>query len=156
MSNDNDIYPYILKYSLPFFIPFRYFAMFFLNGDIFPALIKYQKKLRSSPKNVIKSWARNTPHILGFVNSLLRHKIHSKQQILDVWAKDKFCKYSLSLFYLENNTHDIFYQIYLENNITKNRFFLLQIFYKNIVIFFSNRSRRPLSNGHHWSNYFKI
>lgn len=66
--------------------------MFFLNGDIFSELKDYKKFLRSSPKNVVKLWAQNTPHILTFVNSLIRRQINSKQKLLDIWKKDKFCK----------------------------------------------------------------
>lgn len=67
--------------------------MFLLNGDIFPQLKAHIKMLRSSPKNVVKSWAQNTPHILTFVNALIRRQVYSKQKLMDVWNKDKFCEY---------------------------------------------------------------
>lgn len=65
--------------------------MFFLSGEIFPQLKAHVKLLRSAPKNVVKSWAQNTPHILTFVNALIRHQVCSKQKILDIWKKDEFC-----------------------------------------------------------------
>lgn len=71
---------------------YKYFAMFFLNGDIFIEIQKYRKLMRSSPKNIVKSWAKNNPHILGFVNALIRNEVCSKQKLLDVWKKDQFCK----------------------------------------------------------------
>lgn len=70
--------------------------MFFLNGDIFPQLKTNLKMLRSSPKNIVKSWAQNTPHILGFINALIRRQVYNKQKLLDVWKKDSFCKYSMA------------------------------------------------------------
>lgn len=79
------------------FFLFRYFAMFFLNGDIFPQLKANIKMLRSSPKNIVKSWAQNTPHILGFVNALIRRQVYNKSKLLDVWKKDTFCKCRLEL-----------------------------------------------------------
>lgn len=70
----------------------RWFAMFLLDGEVMPALQAYRKQLRSSPKTVVKTWAKATPHILNFVNSLLRAQVHRRQQLLDVWAKDPNCK----------------------------------------------------------------
>lgn len=70
----------------------KYLAMFFLNGDIFSDLQPHKKLLRSAPKNVIKSWAQNTPHILAFVNALIRRQVHNRQTLLDAWKKDKLCK----------------------------------------------------------------
>lgn len=73
--------------------------MFFLNGEIFPQLKANVKFLRSSPKNVVKTWAQNTPHTLGFVNALIRHQVNNKQKILDIWKKNQFCEYnSLQLY----------------------------------------------------------
>lgn len=66
--------------------------MFFLNGDIFPSLKIYQKKLRSSPKNIVKHWAGSTPHIINFVNCLVRNQVHTKQHLLDAWSKDRLCE----------------------------------------------------------------
>lgn len=71
----------------------KYFAMFFLSGDVFTDLQSHKKLLRSSPKNMIKSWAQNTPHILAFVNALIRRQVHNRQTLLDAWKKDKLCKY---------------------------------------------------------------
>lgn len=68
--------------------------MFFLSGEIFPQLKGNVKLLRSSPKNIVKSWAQNTPHILGFVNALIRRQVNNKQRILDIWKKDQFCTYN--------------------------------------------------------------
>lgn len=65
--------------------------MFFLNGEIFPKLKDNVKMLRSSPKDVIKSWAQKKQHILTFVNALIRRNINNKQTILDIWEKDQFC-----------------------------------------------------------------
>lgn len=71
----------------------KYFAMFFLDGVIFSDLQAHKKLLRSSPKNVIKSWSQNTPHILAFINALIRRQVHNRQTLLDAWKKDKLCKY---------------------------------------------------------------
>lgn len=67
--------------------------MFILNGDVFPQLKENIKLLRSSPRNIIKSWAQNTPHVLAFINTLIRRQIYNKQKLFDVWKKDEFCKY---------------------------------------------------------------
>lgn len=66
--------------------------MFFLSGEIFPQLKPNIKLLRSSPKNIVKSWAQNIPHILNFVNALIKYQLNNKQKILDIWKKDQFCK----------------------------------------------------------------
>lgn len=88
--------------------------MFILNGDVFSQLKAHKKKLRSSPKNIVKSWSKNTPHILAFVNALIRHKVYNRQKLLDVWQKDKFCKFALQVSYtlkwfkLKNNFYSLF------------------------------------------------
>lgn len=71
---------------------YKYFAMFFLNGDVFAELGKHRKLLRSAPKNIVKSWAKNTPHILGFLTALIQREVCSKQKLLDAWKKDQFCE----------------------------------------------------------------
>lgn len=70
----------------------RYFAMFLLAGEVFPALLVYRKQLRSSPQTLIKTWAKATPHILAFVNALNRAQVREKQQLLDAWVRDPNCK----------------------------------------------------------------
>lgn len=66
--------------------------MFLLNGDVLPQFKDYKKSLRSTPKNVVKSWSKNTPHIVSFVNRLLQGKVFSKQTLLDKWRKKPNCK----------------------------------------------------------------
>lgn len=66
--------------------------MFLLDGEVFPAISAYKKSMRSAPKNVVKTWSKSTPHILNFVNQLIRQQITSRQQLLDVWEKDPNCE----------------------------------------------------------------
>lgn len=68
--------------------------MHFLNGDVFSKVLEYRKAMRSTPKNVVKTWAKNTPHILHFVNSLIRNHISSKQDLVDIWKTNRNCKLS--------------------------------------------------------------
>lgn len=70
----------------------RYFAMFLLNGDIFPKISDYKKQMRSVPKNIVKKWSKDTPHVLSFVNKLINRQVSSKQKLLDLWRKDANCK----------------------------------------------------------------
>lgn len=37
---------------------YKWFAMFLLDGSIFPKLKKFTKSLLSTPKTMIRSWAR--------------------------------------------------------------------------------------------------
>lgn len=72
---------------------FRYFAMFLLNGDIFPKIAVYRKQMRSVPKNIIKSWSKDTPHVLNFVNKLINRQVNSKPKLIDIWRKESDCKF---------------------------------------------------------------
>lgn len=100
--------------------------MFFLNGEMFPQLKANVKLLRSSPKNIVKSWAQNTPHILGFVNTLIRHQVVNKQKILDIWKKDQFCMF---IVFCYDVSHEIFQVI--KKCVS---FKIFQIFCKSIAI----------------------
>lgn len=73
---------------------FRYFAMFLLNGDIFPKISEYKKQMRSVPKNIVRSWSKNTPHVLAFVNKLINRRVNNKQKLLDLWRKESNCKFA--------------------------------------------------------------
>lgn len=107
--------------------------MFFLGGDVFPLLKANVKLLRSSPKNVVKFWAQNTPHILAFINALIRRQVYSRQKLLDVWTKDKFCRF----FYRTSN-----------NEIITNRFVCrFQILCKSIKISWLSQRLIMLLNG---------
>lgn len=66
--------------------------MHFLKGDIFPQILEYKKSMRSTPNNVIKSWAKNTPHILNFINCLIRNQVSSKQALVEQWRTNQNCK----------------------------------------------------------------
>lgn len=66
--------------------------MFFLAGEIVPGVLVHRKELRSTPANLLKSWVANQPHVMAFVNRLLRARVHSRQALLDAWAKDPNCK----------------------------------------------------------------
>lgn len=70
--------------------------MFFLNGEIFPKICEYKKQMRSVPKNIVKSWSRDTPHVLAFVNKLISRQVNSKQKLMDVWRKESNCKLILT------------------------------------------------------------
>ncbi|KAJ6635942.1 putative ATP-dependent RNA helicase kurz [Pseudolycoriella hygida] len=67
---------------------YRYFAMFLLNGDIFPQISEYKKKMRPAPKSIVKPWCKNTPNVVSFVNKLLSRGVASKQKLLGVWSKE--------------------------------------------------------------------
>lgn len=67
--------------------------MFLLNGEIFPKIAQYKKQMRSMPKNIVKSWSKDTPHVLGIVNKLINRQVNSKQKLIDAWKKDSNCKF---------------------------------------------------------------
>lgn len=71
---------------------FRYFAMFLMNGDMFPKISEYKKQMRSMPKNIVKSWSKDAPHVLGIVNKLINRQVNSKQKLIDLWRKESTCK----------------------------------------------------------------
>lgn len=66
--------------------------MFFLSGEIVPGVLAHKKEFRSTPANILKSWVANQPHVMAFVNRLLRARVYSRQALLDAWAKDPNCK----------------------------------------------------------------
>lgn len=67
--------------------------MFLMNGDIFPKISAYKKQMRSMPKNMVKSWSKDTPHVLGIVNKLINRQVNTKQKLTDAWEKDSNCKF---------------------------------------------------------------
>lgn len=67
--------------------------MFLLNGDVFPKIAEYKKQMRSVPKNIVKSWSKDTPHVMNFVNKLINRQANNKQKLIDIWRKDKNCKH---------------------------------------------------------------
>lgn len=63
----------------------RYFGMFLLNGDVFPRLLEFKNKLKTTPSSITKSWSNLNEFVANFTKAILSKQINSKQKLLDIW-----------------------------------------------------------------------
>ncbi|XP_070571551.1 probable ATP-dependent RNA helicase DHX37 [Ptychodera flava] len=73
---------------------YKWFATFLLDGKVIATLGEYVPYLLSSPRTMVKSWAKLQPRTEVFLNALIRERVDSKKQLLQAWEKDD--KYLLS------------------------------------------------------------
>jgi ATP-dependent RNA helicase DHX37/DHR1 len=77
---------------------YKWFANFFLNGDLFDNMIKYKNVLLASPNTMLKSWAKLQPRTEALLNSLVNKQCVNKEKLIKIWEnEDKNCKFD-SLF----------------------------------------------------------
>ena len=72
--------------------------MYLLKGIVFPKLLVYKDKLKSTPNSIIKSWSNLNENIRKFTVALVNNGINNKTIIIEKWKKDSNCK--LSFLYI--------------------------------------------------------
>jgi len=63
----------------------KYYARFFLEGEIFPALRPFVPVLVTKPSTVLKTWTQ--PKIQGLVNPFSRFGINSRKRLETMWQE---------------------------------------------------------------------
>ncbi|KAG8224605.1 hypothetical protein J437_LFUL009178 [Ladona fulva] len=71
---------------------YRWFAVFLLEGDVFPALRTYRESLLSAPTVMIKSWAKIQSRTDILLKALVSKKADSKSKLLEIWKNEPTCK----------------------------------------------------------------
>lgn len=69
---------------------FKFFAQFFLNGDVCRPLAKYTASLLSTPSTMVKTWAKLQPRTQMLLQQLTISNVDSLDLLLAAWQKDKF------------------------------------------------------------------
>ncbi|KAM7350528.1 putative ATP-dependent RNA helicase kurz [Cochliomyia hominivorax] len=64
-----------------------YFAMFVLDGQVFPQLKPFKSKLKSTPSSLTKSWSNLNEHILKFKRCFITKLLNTREKLLEVWQK---------------------------------------------------------------------
>ncbi|KAL6420695.1 hypothetical protein ACFW04_013977 [Cataglyphis niger] len=67
----------------------KWFAFFFLEGQICPKLKRFVPSLLTTPGSITKSWAKLIPRTQIILQALLSHEIMSKDKLLQIWTSDK-------------------------------------------------------------------
>ncbi|XP_014283123.1 probable ATP-dependent RNA helicase kurz [Halyomorpha halys] len=67
---------------------YKWFAKFLLEGSIFPKLKKFTKSLLSTPKTMIRSWARLQPRTEILLKTLIQKEVNSRDKLLNVWKTE--------------------------------------------------------------------
>lgn len=68
---------------------YRYFAMFFINGDVCPKLKQFTSNLLSTPSTMIKTWSKLIPRTEIILSRLITNQISSRELLLNIWKKNK-------------------------------------------------------------------
>ncbi|KAL2718178.1 putative ATP-dependent RNA helicase kurz [Vespula squamosa] len=67
----------------------KWFARFFLEGEVCPKLKRFVPILLSTPGSVNKSWAKLLPRTEAITKTLLSEGVMSKCKLIEVWDKNK-------------------------------------------------------------------
>ncbi|XP_034939806.1 probable ATP-dependent RNA helicase kurz isoform X2 [Chelonus insularis] len=67
----------------------RWFARFFLEGEVCPKLKRFVPSLLSTTSSINKSWAKLVPRTETIVKTLLMKEVMSKEKLLEIWQVDK-------------------------------------------------------------------
>ena len=68
---------------------YKWFARFFLEGEICSKLAPYSQHLLSRPSSMIKSWAKLQPRTEALLRQLVDKDVDSKARLDAVWAAEK-------------------------------------------------------------------
>lgn len=83
-----DIPPGLMRY--------KWFAVFFVDGSIFPKLSSFTSELLSSPITLTKTWARLQPRTEILMKALVSQNIDSREKLVKKWKEDS--KYLLQAY----------------------------------------------------------
>ncbi|XP_071630129.1 probable ATP-dependent RNA helicase DHX37 isoform X3 [Temnothorax longispinosus] len=76
----------------------KWFAYFFLKGQVYPKLKRFVPSLLTTPGSITKSWARLIPRTQAstyIVQTLQSQGVVSKYKLLEIWGLDE--KYSIQV-----------------------------------------------------------
>ncbi|KYN01320.1 PREDICTED: probable ATP-dependent RNA helicase kurz [Cyphomyrmex costatus] len=74
----------------------KWFAYFFLEGQVFSKLKRFVPSLLTTPGSITKSWAKLIPRTQVIVQTLQSQGIMSKDKLIEIWVSDK--KFLLSAY----------------------------------------------------------
>ncbi|XP_024876396.1 probable ATP-dependent RNA helicase DHX37 isoform X2 [Temnothorax curvispinosus] len=74
----------------------KWFAYFFLEGQVYPKLKRFVPSLLTTPGSITKSWARLIPRTQAIVQTLQSQGVVSKYKLLEIWGLDE--KFLLSAY----------------------------------------------------------
>ncbi|XP_011057226.1 PREDICTED: probable ATP-dependent RNA helicase kurz [Acromyrmex echinatior] len=67
----------------------KWFAYFFLEGQICPKLKRFVPSLLTTPGSITKSWAKLIPRTQVIVQTLQSQGVLSKDKLIEIWNSDK-------------------------------------------------------------------
>ncbi|XP_077263645.1 uncharacterized protein LOC143898212 isoform X2 [Temnothorax americanus] len=67
----------------------KWFAYFFLEGQVCPKLKRFVPSLLTTPGSITKSWARLIPRTQAIVQTLQSQGVVSKYKLLEIWGLDE-------------------------------------------------------------------
>ncbi|XP_011697160.1 PREDICTED: probable ATP-dependent RNA helicase kurz [Wasmannia auropunctata] len=67
----------------------KWFAYFFLEGQVCPKLKRFVPSLLTTPGSITKSWAKLIPRTQAIVQTLQSQGVMSKDRLIDIWDSDK-------------------------------------------------------------------
>ncbi|GFQ78141.1 probable ATP-dependent RNA helicase DHX37 [Trichonephila clavata] len=79
------------------FLKYSWFCLFFLNGQVCPAIEKYKEFYLSQPATILKSWAKMLPRTRYMLQAVIAEEVDSRKKLQKAWKKDP--KYLLREFW---------------------------------------------------------
>ncbi|KYQ50329.1 putative ATP-dependent RNA helicase kurz [Trachymyrmex zeteki] len=67
----------------------KWFAYFFLEGQVCPKLKRFVPSLLTTPGSITKSWAKLIPRTQAIVQTLQSQGVMSKDKLIEIWDSDK-------------------------------------------------------------------
>ncbi|XP_024868289.1 putative ATP-dependent RNA helicase rha-2 isoform X3 [Temnothorax curvispinosus] len=67
----------------------KWFAYFFLEGQVYPKLKRFVPSLLTTPGSITKSWAKLIPRTQAIVQTLQSQGVVSKYKLLEIWGLDE-------------------------------------------------------------------
>ncbi|WKY00534.1 hypothetical protein Q1695_014961 [Nippostrongylus brasiliensis] len=68
---------------------YRFFAMFFLAGEIMPLLAEFTPKMLAPPSTMARLWARLQKRTETLLDALVLKDIHTKKALINAWHEDE-------------------------------------------------------------------
>lgn len=76
---------------------YRWFAMYLLDGEVFPKLKQFVKHLLNTPSIITKPYWKLQSRTTILINALLAKEANSKTKLQNIWETDRNCKYFYKL-----------------------------------------------------------
>ncbi|VDO32513.1 unnamed protein product [Haemonchus placei] len=68
---------------------YRFFAQFFLAGEVMPLLAQFVPKMLAPPTTMIRSWAKLQKRTESLLNALVLKEVHTKAALVEEFSKDE-------------------------------------------------------------------